>query len=410
MKIPFLCFVILTTLCTKAQTFFEFTRQTNRTKHDQNLKEGIIIGSLQQPLTVTTERAWVKAFWAMELLLYKTAHAKQKIAEAWKKSNELSESFQKALLEVTYTLYPFSFSNEVKALLTKTGSPVVFIRCAEYLLLNEPDDKGKIEKLLEQKFGTNDYTGFAVLKQRLKNKAIQQIPPLKDIFGKQFLPGQTVIYSLQRSNRNYAGLVLIRKPDGSFVKMEDGNFFHTEQLARAITNYPFYITNGNTPQGIFRWTGFDTSSISYIGPTPNLQMLIPYESSPHIFMNNKAFTAYEWSRQLYESLLPQSWKNYDGIYQSFLAGAMGRSEIIMHGTTINPDYYKGQSYFPQTPSLGCLCSYEQWNKTGELIVSNQQKIIDALNSIDSKNGYVVVIDLPDKNEKVTIKEMAAFIH
>ena len=393
----------------QAQTYFEFTTAINRAKHDHDLKE-IIKTSLKQTISPATEGEWKKAFWAMELMLYKTSYTKEKLAQAWKLAPTLSENFQKALLEVSYTLYPSSFKNEINGLLIATKSPAVFIRCAEYLMLTNSISSKKIKSLLHQHFNKNDFIGFKILAQRLSNNHIIKRPPLQDIFSKNFLPGQTIIYSLQRKNRNYAGLVLIRKADGSFVKEKDGSLFHTAQLARAITNYPFYITNGNTPQGIYRWTGFDTSANAYIGPTPNLQMVMPYETSPAVFYNNKADTTSQWSQQSYATMLPTSWRTYNGMYENFFAGAIGRSEIIMHGTTINPNYYKGQHYFPQTPSLGCLCSYEEWDKQGKQVVSNQQKIVTALKSIESISGYVIVLELDDKNEAVTLQDAAKLLY
>ena len=228
---------------------------------------------------------------------------------------------------------------------------------------------------------------------------------MHDIFDSSFLPGQTVIYSLQRSNRDYAGLVIIRKPDGTFLKDSTGNYFHTSQLAKAITAYPFYITNGNTPQGILRFSGFDRSRLLYIGPTQNLQMQLPYEDSPDVFFADSSLIDTTWSSALYASLLPPTWKNYAGIYESFYAGEIGRTAVIMHGTTIDPEFYKAQTYYPQTPSLGCLCSYEEWDSTGHRVSSNQQQIVNALNSIGATNGYVVVIDIDDKHENVSLNEV-----
>ena len=409
MKVIILCFVTLLMTGANAQTYFDFTTAANRAKHDNDLKE-IIKVSLQQPLSAATEGQWEKAFWAMELMLYKTSFTKEKLTLAWKMAPALSENFQKALLEVSYTLYPSSFDKQINGLLIATKSPAVFIRCAEYLMLTKSISREKIKSLLQQSFNKNDFTGFKILEQRLSNNHINKRPPLQDIFSKNFLPGQTLIYSLQRQNRNYAGLVLIRKADGTFVKEKDGTLFHTAQLARAITNYPFYITNGNTPQGIFKWTGFDSSSNSYIGPATNLQMVMPYETSPAVFFGDRADSTSTWSQQSYAALLPASWKDYNGMYESFFAGAMGRSEVIMHGTTINPDYYKDQKYFPQTPSLGCLCSYEEWNKEGKRVVSNQQKIVTSLQSIRSKSGYVIVIELDDNNKAVTLQDVNTFIY
>jgi hypothetical protein len=204
-------------------------------------------------------------------------------------------------------------------------------------------------------------------------------------------------------------MVVIRRPDGSFVKNNDSSYFHTSQLARAVTNFPFYLTNGNTPQGIFRWTGFAISKLAFIGPTPNLQMTMPFEVTPPVFFNDTGLLGRTWDKEMYGSLLPASWKAYEGAYESFYAGANGRSAIIMHGTTVDPVYYKGKSYYPQTPSLGCLCSYEEWNAKGMRVKSNQQQIDDALDSFDASSGYVVVIELNSAPKPVTIDEIKPFM-
>jgi hypothetical protein len=84
---------------------------------------------------------------------------------------------------------------------------------------------------------------------------------------------------------------------------------------------------------------------------------------------------------------------------------MGRNAIIMHGTTIDPEFYKDQPYYPQTPSMGCLCSFEDWSEDGYRTVSNQQKIVNAINSTGSSEGYVVVIDIDNKKSNVDISEV-----
>ena len=127
-----------------------------------------------------------------------------------------------------------------------------------------------------------------------------------------------------------------------------------------------------------RFSGFDVSRLLYIGPTPNLQLQLPYEATPDAFFADSTLIDSSWNKELYASLLPASWRNYDGIYESFYAGEMGRSAVIMHGTTIDPEFYKAETYYPQTPSLGCLCSYEEWDSSGYRISSNQQQIVNAL--------------------------------
>lgn len=360
---------------------------------------------LEEPLVDTTEGDWNDALWSMELLQYKDDYTKQKLAVAWSKAAQLSDYFQKNLLETTFSLYKKEFKQQVLQLMQQTKSVGIFIRCAEYVMRADAiNGKSTVAELIKQKFSRDTSVGMQILKSRLIAKP-QALPPLQNIFDSSFLPGQTVIYSLQRSNRDYAGLVLIRKPDGTFLKDSAGNYFHTSQLAKAITAYPFYITNGNTPQGILRFSGFDVSRLLYIGPTQNLQLQLPYEDSPDIFFNDSNYIDTTWSSALYASLLPPAWKNYSGIYESFYAGEMGRTAVIMHGTTIDPEFYKAETYYPQTPSLGCLCSYEEWDNSGYRVHSNQQQIVDALNGIGSSNGYAVVIDINDKKKSVSLDEV-----
>lgn len=389
-----------------AQTRFDFTTASARKKHDAFLVDSIIKKPLQYPISNVTEKEWQKAFWAMQLMLYKEAAVETKLREAWNSVHERTEGFQKALLEVSYTLYPASFTESVTELLNKTKYPGVFVRSAEYLLLTgeEKPVLSLVEKKIHTDFNSSTYAGLEYLVERLSDTSKQTRVSFAPLFSQDFLKGETIIYSLQRKNRDNSGIVIIRKRDGEFVKNSDGSIFYVQQLARSITNYPYYITNGNTPQGIFRWTGFDTSDNNYIGPTTNLQMVMPLESSPAVFFNNHTLVDSQWTKQKYASLLPPSLRFYKPLYESYKAGVIGRSEIIMHGTTINPAYYQGRKYFPNTPSLGCLCSFEKWNSDGQLTYSNQKILVDILFQIGAKSGYVVVLEIDSTNDHVSIKD------
>ncbi|HEY2728082.1 MAG TPA: hypothetical protein VGI61_12975 [Parafilimonas sp.] len=414
------CFIISTVLFFSLPLFSQqavsdtvFSKATTKQAREQRYKylfDTTIKQYLADPLNDDNEGEWNEALWSLELLQYKDNFTKQKFVVAWSKAAQLSDYFQKNLLEATYSLYKKEFKQQVLQLMQQTKSVSIFIRCAEYVLrADSVKGKAAVTALIQRKFPNDTSIGMQILKSRIAIKKLQPLPRLKDILDTNFLHGQTVIYSLQRSNRDYAGLVIIRKPDGRFLKDSAGNYFHTSQLARAITNYPFYITNGNTPQGILRFSGFDISKLLYIGPTPNLQLQLPFEDSPDIFFGDSSLIDTIWSKDLYTSLLPASWKNYNGIYESFYAGKMGRTAVIMHGTTIDPGFYKAENYYPQTPSLGCLCSYEEWDSSGHRISSNQQQIIDALNSFKAANGYVVVVDIDNKKSNVSINELKALL-
>ena len=86
----------------------------------------------------------------------------------------------------------------------------------------------------------------------------------------------------------------------------------------------------------------------------------------------------------------------------------GRTEIIAHGTTINPAYYKGEPYYPLTPSLGCLCTKEIWNEDGKRTISDQAELVNAVQLAGGANGYYVVIELNDEQRPVAMDDILPF--
>ncbi|HEY6082779.1 MAG TPA: hypothetical protein VIU45_04920 [Chitinophagaceae bacterium] len=356
------------------------------------------------------------AFWPMELTLYRSDYAKQRIQYAFANIRPRDTEFQRGLLELVYTTYPFAFKTAVEKLMQQTTNPKVFAMCAEYLWKGGayPDYRVLIARLLKKKFPVDSLRANPVLLSldaRLghhwKNEAM---PPLTGLLSEQFAPGLTVMYSFQRPDRDYPGLVVVRRPDGYFVRNADSTVFHVRQLARAINNLPFYLTNGNTPQGIFRMSGFGVSRSQFIGPTQNIQLSMPFEIPADSFIVSYPYKDTGWEISQYKDLLPPDWQHYQPVYESFYAGKAGRTAIIAHGTTIDPAYYKGQVYFPQTPSLGCLCARESWSPAnGQREESDQQKLVDAVKQAGNGTGYCVVIALSDKKEPVQLQEVLPYI-
>lgn len=56
------------------------------------------------------------------------------------------------------------------------------------------------------------------------------------------------------------------------------------------------------------------------------------------------------------------------------------------------------------PLLGCVTSLELWSEqTGELVESGQLRLINKYNQFEVNNGYMIQVDLEDKNEPVQLK-------
>lgn len=394
--------------------YTSYTTDVARTK----MKQGLINYSIGQnfllPLSDTTEENWEEAFDAMEVMQYRTPFTQSKVRSAFDSIQKRSISFQRALMEVAYSNYPGKFLSHAEFLLQKTSDPKIFAMCAEYLIQSNKSEsiKDRISKELLEKFSDSAYKNpiLYMLQTRLSpdkihEHSINKILP--EIFSKDFLPHQEVMYSLQRKNRDYPGMVIIRNAEGDFVTGSTGKIFTVTQLARSITNLPGYLTNGNTPQGIFKMYGFKVSMGNFIGPTANVQLGMPVELSLQKFFDDTDILDSTWTMDYYQKLIPKNLQDFLPLYESYYAGLAGRSEIIAHGTTIDPSYYLGKPYYPLTPTDGCLCTKEIWN--GKRIESDQQKLVNGLLQAGGANGYCVVIDIDNKNAPVTLKDVISYL-
>ncbi len=394
--------------------YTSYTTEAARTKMNERLIKNSITKNLSLPLTDSTEENWQDAFDAIEVMNYHSAFVESKVHDAFDSIGVRSIPFQRALMELAYTNYPGKFIMQTNVLLEETTDPKIFAICAEYLLQHKKSDVEKkvLSKELLEKFTDSAYKNpvLFMLSTRLAStevntQSVHEV--LKEVLNKNFLPHQIVMYSFQRKNRDYPGMVLIRNADGNFVKDSSGNLFHIPQLARSISNLPGYLRNGNTPQGIFKMYGFGVSMSNFIGPTANVQMGMPVELSIQKFFDDSTILDSTWTIDWYQKLIPKKLQNYLPLYGSYYSGIAGRSEIIAHGTTIDPNYYSGKPFYPLTPTQGCLCTKEIWD--GKRLESDQQKLVNGLLKAGGANGYCVVFEIDDKQVPVTIKDILPYL-
>jgi len=395
--------------------YASYTTTAERAKLYNRLVHYSIESGLSLALSDSTEENWENAFYAIEFLLYQSPFTNAKVRLAFDSIETRSPDFQKSLLELGYSNYPFAFSRQVTGLLKATTDPKVFALCAEYLCQQSSGGAvvDSITTLLASKFGDQEaldpvlYMLQVHLFQKKDGPVFLPGQLLQSLLSPRFLPGQIVMYSLQRKNRDFPGIVLVRNREGHFIRDSDGMVFSVPQLARSISNLPFYLRNGNTPQGIYAMHGFGVSMSNFIGPTANVQLSMPVESSPRDFAGDSSLSDSTWSLEDYKQFLPGELSNFLPLFYSYYAGLAGRREIIAHGTAIDPKIYVHQPYFPMTPSEGCLSTKEFWN--GKRTESDQQKLVNALLQAGGAKGYCLVIELDDRQSAVTLKDVLPFI-
>ena len=183
----------------------------------------------------------------------------------------------------------------------------------------------------------------------------------------------------------------------------DGRPFAVAQLALARSGLPGTLTFGNTPRGLFTVRGAGTAENPWIGPTPYLHSMLPVEASVAEFLHETE-AGKTWHEADYRDLLPPAWAAQ--LREAWLAGLAGRSEILMHGTTINPEYYRGEPYFPGTPSAGCLVADERWNWVdGRLLASDQLRLAQAFTAGGQDRGYLIVAEIGAGPGPVRLEEV-----
>ncbi len=345
------------------------------------------------------------AFWAIELINYKNIEIENQLKTLLLKYNTYPLDFKRSLLQVIYSSFPKNFRDEIEQIMHSEKNDKLFAMCANYLI-NLGYNKSKIISIMNNNFANSENSPILfMLKYNLETNKDNK-PNIKDLVKHNIIKNYPIIFSFQRKNRDYQGIAVIRRIDGKLLKDNIGRTFYIKQLACAVTNLPGYITNGNTPQGIFTFLGFGEATNKFIGPTPTVQLALPYEVSPAEFFKDSTLINKEWDLDLYKSMLPKSWQNYTPIYEAFFAGKAGRNEIIAHGTTVDPEYYKDAPFFPNTPTYGCLCAYEIWNpNTGGLIQSDQVDFVNAIIEYGFSKAFLIVVELDDQQKDVTIEEV-----
>lgn len=353
--------------------------------------------------------------WAASQFMVRTPKADSGVRRLVKQYEQLAPSTQRALLEVVYGLYPQDFIPAMRSILVQSTHPKNFGMAAAYLLRAMPNDAIVRDRILELSKQLDCDAGQAliikhVLAMAQANDGGLLLPPVDSLLAHQRVHGFKMVYSFQRKNRNYPGLAVVQNADGTIMADSNGQIRSFVQLARSASNLPWFITNGSTPQGLFTITGTAVSQNVFIGPTPNLQLAMLHE------VNAPKFTHYfppvfgAPPERLYRAYFPDSWQQWPGMMQAYDAGKIGRSEIIAHGTTISPEWFKGQPFYPISPTLGCLCGREIWNPTtGQIDQSDQLDLVNAFIETPGTKGFLMVIDLDDQAAPVSVSELQALL-
>ncbi len=414
-KIRLVIVCSIVTVNNYAQVNCEFTSAKSRAQFVKETDSCIAI-AVHTSITDTTTAIWNKAIWGIQVRRLKNTNYVPVFKKQLLQLPKATSNMQRNFLEMIYGYNTTIFNKEIQTILPKLISTKAQCIAAQYLLRNgiQINRTIFIHRLASDTTLTRaDKTRLSILLENTvgnKPAFTQTISVIKSFLNPKFAPGKTIAVSIQRSNRNYAGLVIIRNGNGKLMVDSNTNIIAIPQIARSMSGLPYYITNGNTPQGVFVMDSLGVSKNKYIGPTANVQIRLPFNESTVQEFSYGKLTDTNFTIQNYYAALPLVAQNYAPMAEAYLAGKCLRTEMIAHGTTVNPEYYKNTTYYPQTPTLGCLCTKELWNTKGERIYSDQQRLTNALVQAGGAIGYYVVIDIDDAPKDVDLKDVFKVIN
>ena len=386
----------------------DFVLSAQQAAFDSQIKSEIS-ALAQRTNYVKVKKRVEAALYKAALYFIKTPELEKIIVNILRGNPEQNKSLAIRTIITAKTLYPNKFEEEIESLFNNTRDAELAVYSLYYLRENNFPDSLLLGKL-KSKFPESKNLLVKLAMENLSEKFIPLTSgELSELFGKSFLKNKLVIFTFLRHDRSVPGITFIRKPNGEFLSDSDSTLSAIPQLGYSVTNLPYFLEDGNTPQGLFSFQGFYQSKKKTIGPTPALITRLPFEITPEKFSFIKLHDKL-WSLDAYKKLLSQKTREDKRFAQTFFAGKLGRSKLVVHGSTDNPKYYNHESYYPLTPTTGCLSSVELWDDTtGKNVRSDQLKLVNMILRSGRRKGFLLVAEIDDKHSPITKNEISNLI-
>nr|WP_294786692.1 hypothetical protein [uncultured Flavobacterium sp.] len=370
---------------------FAFAKKESREKLLIKLKDSIINQEAIAYLNFNKNINWNSYAWATAFVIDNSEQNFKVLKKALSDYELLSKRDVKKVFESVFACFPTEFVLEMTDIAENEAENVsIFATSIHYLAQNNIE----VKKFLQTKFTNDNSAVMQALRNELKSdyKPIS-IADLIELVKFNAAKKEKFLYSIQHTNRELPGKAFVQNKNG-FLEKENGKVILVDQLARSATNLPMYITNGNTPTGLFKIESLAKSENVFIGPTLSFVTFLPFECDASVYYNNDKK---DFLLEDYLKFFPKKLHSNLSIQQTFWAGKAGRGEIHFHGTTIDQELYKNQIFYGQTPSMGCLCAKEIWNENGNLVQSDQQKLIDLWQKSNTEKGYAYILELQESD-------------
>ncbi len=392
----FILFIFSAFHSSYGQLYSKDVLASRRSKLYQNTIQRVVMPGISLPFTRENNEQVTAALQAMIFYNFSTAYTDAQIQQRLANILSNSDSCNIALLQYLIAQKRFSAADAILPLLQSNDAELLMLT-AHYIQKSKDSAAAKLAAMKLANLLKVTPDSLPVYQKLLlsshSNVSDLLLPKLdaRLFTSPGYLPGKVVVVCILNTDRHLPGQIMVRDTAGNWIKDVAGNIASLPVLALSHSNLPYYYKGGNTPQGVFLMNGFSVSKNGFIGPTPNVQLGLPFEKPARLFFGNDTDSIYTVG--LYKNLLPEKYRQHPPLMQAYHAGALGRNEIIAHGSTGFPGFYRGKSFYGFTPSEGCLSFKEDWDDaTGYLISSDQLKLNELLVRAGGPFGYWIVVE------------------
>lgn len=200
---------------------------------------------------INNEKSYKGAFWASELMLRTGDQAKKNLKYALTHFSIYSEDFKRSILQHIFTLYPTDFVRQTDSLILLELNEKRFAMMANYLIRQNIGSSENYIETMKQRFTDWEKNpilcGFAT--EHSTQLAISK-GQIEDLVAFRKANKEPTIFVFVNKNRDLPGVAMIQNEQGEFLK-ENNDTLRIRLLACSITNLSGYLTNGNTPEGVF---------------------------------------------------------------------------------------------------------------------------------------------------------------
>ena len=205
---------------------------------------------------------------------------------------------------------------------------------------------------------------------------------------KQFMvqrEGVKLVLFLRR-DRKYIGQMILLNSDGSIKKN-----WNLPALCKGRVNKPYYVSNGQTPCGIYQ-----------------VDSVMPEANEKKLFGNNRRLKLEFVNREVIEEQFDELLLEHHFWKEAIIAQTRGRSLLRIHGTGLkNKNFFR--SHYPHVTTSGCISMRETSKE------DHQRELLDTLmNSLGLEqsfsnevhiSGTLAVIELDESTSSVELKDI-----